>query len=346
MRSLRPMLSAVTPLLMTLTACTSAEDPPLEEADVTAALEQENGGFDTTDEAPMFGDGELFVRAAIETDTAANDDLAADPIIRELDARPGVIHHRVAIVWGQMPPNRAAATAKVWTGTLELSGGAMLVRRTIGFEERDDLLERRTDRTTVAFQSVTKPFVDGLVLSVYDDTATDGLTLSYHGAAGDYQIDLAALADGPIVLDVDGDGNKLAAIALTRDAGADATDPCSRGFMRGRWHQLRPTIGVYAGVVVDVEGAPVGHVRGIYGERRNGEHVFFGKFINRDGAFTGLMGGHYRGGEFAGRWITRSGDAGRLHGVYRDGPGREIGGAWAARWAETRCAERLPTDMP
>jgi hypothetical protein len=117
--------------------------------------------------------------------------------------------------------------------------------------------------------------------------------------------------------------------------------------MRGRWHQLRPHLGVYVGGVANADGDLIGHVRGIYGERRNGEQVFFGKFINRDGAFTGIMAGHYRDGEFAGRWITRAGDAGRVHGMYRDGSRDGVlGGGWVARYAETRCAADLANDMP
>jgi hypothetical protein len=103
---------------------------------------------------------------------------------------------------------------------------------------------------------------------------------------------------------------------------------------------------VFVGVVGSADGDPRGHVRGIYGVRRNGEHVFFGKFIDRDGRFRGIMRGHYRDGEFAGRWVVRSGDHGRLHGFYRDRPDDDrLGGAWAARWAETSCAQDLRDDI-
>ena len=43
--------------------------------------------------------------------------------------------------------------------------GAILVRRTIGFEEATDRLLPRSDRFDVSFHSITRPFADGLVLS-------------------------------------------------------------------------------------------------------------------------------------------------------------------------------------
>jgi hypothetical protein len=345
MRTLCLRTTLLTALAGLGTAACTTDSSIADEDEVLSLLELDNGGFDTTDEAPEFGTAEDFAASALELDAAFTDEMD-DTEMTALRTTAGAESHRVAIVWGQLPPDRRPERAKEWTGALQLSRGGMVIRRVIGFEpETDHIVRPRTDRNTIAFTSVTKPFADGLVLEVVDPTPDNGLLLTYHGAAGDYGFNLADLANGPIVIDVDDQGNKIIAMSLRRLA--SATDPCDRGFMRGRWHQLRPGLGVYLGVVADADGNRIGHVRGIYGVRRNGEHVMFGKFVGLDGRFRGILAGHYRDGEFRGRWLSRAGEAGRYGGAYREGiPGPEVGGAWVGRWAETTCAQDLPPDAP
>jgi hypothetical protein len=343
MRTLRLRSALPTTLIAALAACTAADGPP-DEDEIVAAIEQPNGGLDMEDEAPLFGDAEQYDAAALERDGVDFRDELDDTAMTDLRNLAGAEHHRVVLLWGQLPPDRDEPNGKDWTGAFQLARGAMVVRRTIGFEDATDhVIRPRTDRNTVAFASVTRPFADGLVLEVVDPTPATGLVLGYHGAAGEYELDLAELATGPIVIDVDDQGNKLVAVSLRRLV----TDPCNHGFMRGRWHQIRPGLGRYLGIVADADGNRIGHVRGIYGVRENGERVVFGKLIDRDGRFNGILAGHYREGRFAARWILRTGDAGRIHGVYRESiPGEETGGGFAARWAETTCAQDLPDDMP
>ena len=115
-------------------------------------------------------------------------------------------------------------------------------------------------------------------------------------------------------------------------------DACDHGFMRGRWHALRPDLGRFMGVVVDADGATVGHLRGVWGVRHNGDHVMFAKYIGIDGAFRGIFAGTYGAGEFHGRWIISTGDHGLAQGRYRESaPGTDVGGGFIGRWAETSC---------
>jgi hypothetical protein len=327
-------------LLLSVAACTAGDEPLISEGEVASALELENGGLDTEDEAPMFGSEDLYQAAAIEADREFTDPMAGAPEVVALRDRSDVGRHRIAILWGQLPPDRERERAKDWTGTLALSRGAMVVRRTIGFEDGTDVLSARSTREIVGFSSLTKPFADGLALSVYDPEPTlEALTLTYDGAAGLHVIDLGALAAGPVVIEVDADGNKLMAVSLRGD------DTCDHGFMRGRWHQLRANLGVYLGTVANADGEPIGHLRGVYGVRRDGQHVMFGKYIGSDGQFAGLFAGRYLDGEFAGRWLSREGEVGRFHGLYRERQQDErIGGGFVGRWAETRCAADLPAD--
>jgi hypothetical protein len=70
--------------------------------------------------------------------------------------------------------------------------------------------------------------------------------------------------------------------------------------------------------------------------------VFFGKYIALDGSFRGILAGHWRDGEFVGRWLDRNGEHGRVHGRYREQVGDAGAGAFLGRWAESSCAAELP----
>jgi hypothetical protein len=338
MRTLR--LSALFACTLLAAACT---DPATDEGDeIVSALELENGGLDTEDEAPEFGEVESFAAAAIERDAAYVDTMDTDTEVTALRTRAGAHRLRVAAAWGQLPPDRTADTPRDWSGRIEVSRGAIVVRHRIGFEEATDRIEPRTSRTSVAFDSVTRPFADGLVLEVLAEGDLGTVMLSYIGDDGvRFDTTLAAVLAQPQSTDRDELGNRMVVVALRRDR-----DDCDHGFMRGRWHQVRDNMGRFLGVVSDADGDPIGHLRGIYGTRRNGEQVFFGKYIARDGTFRGIFAGHWRNGQFAGRWLTRAGEHGRAGGHYRESiPGPETGGAFVGRWAETSCAADLP-EMP
>lgn len=322
-------------------ACTNDAAPPSEDGadldEVTGSLELENGGFDTSDEAPQFGDDLLYAAADIEADAAVSDELANDPVVTEIDRNTTAAARNVVVMWGRMPADRDGAV-RDWSGQLKLSRGAMVIRRRIGFEDRDRVLPR-TSRDAIQFESRTSTHADGLALTVLDPTPTNAapLTLTYVSADGaaTYTLNLGGLAAGPARVDA-GDGNQIIAIGhLRRDA-------CDHGFLRGRWRAMAPNAGIYAGLVLNSDGEPTGHIRGIYGQRRNGEPVFFGKFIGRGGEFRGVVRGTYDDDSFDGRWIVRSGDHGVVHGLFRAGDTLRAG-HFLGRWAETSCASDRPS---
>ncbi|HEX3758668.1 MAG TPA: hypothetical protein VHW23_08170 [Kofleriaceae bacterium] len=312
--------------------------------DVSSELEQPNGGFDTADEAPTFGATADFTAAAIESDSAVTDPLAGDPTTTATDAASADLGFRMLLVWGKMPADKDATVSRDWSGSLKVSRGGLIVRRTIAFEDKTDKLLPRVSLDAVSFQSVTRPYVDGLALTVLDPTsptATDSQTLTYTSTDGAtvYSFDLAQLAAGPIVVDA-GDGFKMVAIGVHRQASA-----CDRGFMRGRWHALSANLGRFLGVVTDENGAPAGHVRGVYGERRNGDSVVFGKFIDLAGHFRGLLTGSFADGQYQARWLDRQGDHGTAHGVYFAGA-TATSGQFLGRWAESSCTTDAPPPTP
>ncbi|MGE0549825.1 MAG: hypothetical protein AB7O24_18340 [Kofleriaceae bacterium] len=329
---MRPQLPLALLLASTTAACLdSASD---ETQDVLSALEQDNGGFDTEDEAPMFGEAELYASAEIEADAAIDDPMANDPALLEMQSAVDVSVRNLVIVWGQLPADPNATEARDWSGELRLSRGGMVLRRRIAFEDSNDRLLPRVSRDSISFESRTRPFADGLALRVIDPTssAPDPLTLTYtpvDGAAVTFN--LAELANGPIVVEVAA-GNRIIVNGLRE------RDVCDHGFMRGRWRQLRPNLGVYLGVVANADGEPVGHIRGIYGHRRNGGAVMYGKFINREGQFAGILKGSYEDGSFQARWLVRAGDHGTIDGVYFPSEATR-GGGFMARWSETSCSE-------
>ena len=212
----------------------------------------------------------------------------------------------------------------------------------IAFEDATDRLLPRPSISSVAFQSYTRPFADGLALRVLDPdpTATTPLALTYTSAVDPsitYSLDLAQLAQGPVVIDA-GDGFKVIAVAQHKHD----SDGCLGGFMRGRFHALSAGFGVYHGIVTNRLGAPVGHVRGIYGHKSDGTPVMFGKFIDAQGHFLGILAGTFDSGEFRARWkVLGDDDHGRIHGRYFESSAVD-GGHFLARWAQTQCAEDQP----
>ncbi len=97
-----------------------------------------------------------------------------------------------------------------------------------------------------------------------------------------------------------------------------------RGFVNGRWNwSPGESIGHFAGVWVGPRGRPSGWVRGHYGVNLAGQEVFFGKYIDWDGNFKGLLRGRItidRGelsagaGRFVGHWSEGDQLEGSLHG--------------------------------
>ncbi|MEJ7602354.1 MAG: hypothetical protein WKG01_30945 [Kofleriaceae bacterium] len=321
-------------LLVAIPACVDSSTSEPKDDDLVVALAQDNGGFTTDDEAAQFAADDLYADAAIEADRAYSDPMALDPSVVEMNGRPEVAAHNVLVMWGRIPADPDATTPRRWDGELRLSRGGMIVRRTIAFEDRTDRVLPRTTRDAVSFESATLPRTDGFALTVLDPTpaASTALSLTYTPADGGaaHTLDLSQLEAGAVIVDL-GDGNKLIAIGRPRN------DACDHGFMRGRWHQLNANLGTFLGVVGNGDGELAGHVRGIYGERRSGDQVVFGKFIDREGRFRGLIGGTYEGGRFDARWLTRAGDHGVIHGAYFPGASLRAGG-FVARWAETTCA--------
>jgi hypothetical protein len=340
-----PSLLLSAALAGSIGGCQSGDDTGTDgdaEADeIAAALELENGGLTMEDEAPQFGDEDSFAAAEIEGETEYDDPMEEDPAAVAERSAPDAAMYHTEVLWGQMPADPDAEVAVDWSGSLSINRGAMFIRRVVAFEDATDAVEPRTDRRSITFSSVTRPHADGFRLTIVDPSpeATDPVVLTYTPNTGaPYSVDLAALLDGPQSHEVDDAGNRLVAVAIR-----EPIEVCETGFLRGRWHRVREDRGRFVGVMSNADGEPTGHLRGIYGRRRGGEPVFFGKLIDRTGRFRGLVAGNYRGGHFRGGWVDR-GDPSRgvLAGEYRENEDvAGVGGHFLGRWAETSCGIEL-----
>lgn len=317
-----------------LLACGPAADSGVD-TDVND-LELEYGGFDESDEAPMFGDASF----------ALIDEATEDPAVPEAatpedpaQTRPAdYVDLSVTLLWGKLRPDPAQTDITDWSGGLAVQGAAIARVRPIRFEGRD-ALSPRSDRGHVGWRSHTKPHHDGIsvLLRVPREAPVNGpRTLAIRTAEYSTEIPIAELAHLDRVVDV-GDNQVAIHAFLVRP------DDCGSGRLRGHWAEPGARgVGRFLGRWISNDGSLRGHVRGIYGERSTGEKVFFGKVIDRQGRFIGRLAGRYDAGEFGGRWMVRGGEHGAVGGRYQAGQNGQ-GGAFMGRWAE-RCEG--PSTMP
>jgi hypothetical protein len=324
-------------LTLTLAACDGAsaldEDPEV----IADDIEQANGGLDMEDEAPLFGDEQLFIDEEltdVETDLG---DATLDTAIADLEATDGAQVYDVLLLVGHGDYSRDAEE-RDWDGEIEVNRGAVRVRRGIRFDRETDRVEPRDrdDLRRLRFRVRTRRQHAGLRLRVVDTdpTATDRFEIIYRDDRGEHRIDVDRLRERPETRDVDDRGHRIVATARRRRA-ANA-DPCDSGFLRGRWRQVAANYGVLRARISNGDEL-TGHMRGVYGERRDGSKVFFGKAIGFDGRFRGIFAGTYGNGSFTGRWLTRSGEYGVLGGLYRRSDRGTRGGHLIGRWAEFSC---------
>lgn len=322
-------LCAVAPLA--LTACVSSDQEEDEVAQIRDALELDNGGMDTGDEAPAFGDDHVAATPELVATFADATDVTSATMLAS-----GAAKFHVVLTWGHLPKAHDQSDSDVdpqpvdWTGDVRVDAGAIGLLRTLKFDAHDGVLPRQNAQQ-VDFVSHTLPAVDGLLLQVAIPP-NGARVLHVETAALTTDIDLDQLAhDGGALVPL-GDGrNGLAAMGYADVPG------CARGFLFGRWVKLQGGVGKLRGRVVAGNGDPLGHVKGIWGHApKKDENRFFGKYIDQDGDFRGLFGGTYGGGAFHGKWGTVDpADHGTLEGRYSDGFDIDDGrGFYVGRWSE------------
>ncbi len=313
-------------------------------------LNKAYGGLAYTDETEAFGDTDLLNEALVE-DTAALDEAESEEELLddspEID-RDNLVRTYLRIVWGQMDGDPARTDEltdaernwTTWDGTVSVSEGVIVLRKTILFERGTDHRLPRTDRQTVGFHSVTGPHVDGVLMCILSEPTEDGslpgeVTFRTGPLTQSYAI--AEIADLSETIRVDDLGN-----AVSFEGIVDRPDVCPSGFLGGYWINLPNTNGgFFQGHWVSQHGRLGGFLRGRWGTNDAGENVFAGKILARGGRIRGLMQGVWEPsgnddgmGTFVGRWVNRNGEhMGVLRGQTRSGGPRD-GGFFQGGWAE------------
>ncbi len=323
---------------MLLTAC-SQEQPVEPGIDPNAtgelSLEKDFGGFTTSDEAPMFNDEEVMAEAV--EDAEAGDPLAAESLLMA-DSQSAAKAYFLRLKWGLLEFDSTATASVNWSGSIVITRGTLAALKKIAFERGDYIERPRNNRKEIAFSSVTKQHYDGLLLMIVDkDTVASAGTLTI--TLGSYSRTLAytELDSLDLIETLDAAGHQVSIVSRSREA-----RPFAGGFLEGRWVRTNRLGGEFHGRWISGEGGNAGTLHGIWGERRNGERVFFGKYIGNSGEFGGLLAGHWdyargnQAGWFEGSWFDRNREAtGHLKGHFLIGNGQGQRGFFAGRWIKS-----------
>jgi hypothetical protein len=318
------------------TAATAGTEETVEDGGEPASLTG-NGGYDSEDEAPMFG---LPSMGQFGADPEAGDPSHTGEGEAAAEAVEGAEVYLLRIVWGNLELNGFDGEDRTephpdwldWSGTLALEGkGGLILKRTILFDPHDHIVPE-DDRHRIEWISHTGPHLDGLLVKVIylPNPAATEPSITFTTSPVTQTIPIADLDHYNEIALIDEDGHGAAFTALRV-----GDDDCLEGFLAGKWHD-RPEGegGVFRGRALSERGALNGHIRGHYGITDDGNPVFFGKYINTAGHFRGLFRGAYGGGAFEGDWVSADGALeGTLSGKYING-GEADQGFFQGFWAE------------
>jgi hypothetical protein len=317
----------------------------------TSLIENEDlngatGGFNTQGAQPGFGD--LALAGSGSSEAAAADPLeTTDPEVAGWVTLPDSVHaYSVTLLWGTLRKDSAIQVGAGdsgqgidtdWSGHAVVNHGALVARSRIAFEAQDHVVQPRTDRKRLDWVSHTTDSYDGIRFWVYQRVAFgtngsgDSLTVVAGANTWTFLVNDLASMDATYV--VGQTGNMFAIQAFRVETGS-----CVRGFLNGIWlfSTTSSTSGLIRGRVLGNRGEVVGHIRGFFGVNRQGDNVFFAKYISASGAFRGIVRGTWtdRGTETAetGQWAL--GRTGSFHGEVIDGSRNPIGvvnGGWHSR---------------
>ena len=302
------------------------------------------GGFNMKDEAPAFGEPGLVDEFA--EDKEYNDPMESDREVQLLDSseRDRIF---LMITWGNLHRDETITDRTDWSGSLSIDPGAILLKRTIHFED-DDMILERTQRDLLEWNSTTGQHLDGILVRIIAapqatntavaDTIVDSMNtvITFDTPPVKVEFKLKELPNLREIITLP-DGNAVAFHAV-RVSDSD----CPHGFMGGVWrnHPERQG-GEFFGKWETEDGHVHGIMKGHYGVTDDGRKVFFGKMITPDGRFEGIMRGEWghnrgdeHGGWFRGHWVDRRLEIqGVLKGEWRRSD-RCHGGFYRGVWAK------------
>ena len=272
-------------------------------------LDSPTGGFTFTDEAPAFGEPELFEPMFNEVEVV--DTTSDNAQVKELFRHRNVKIFRMRAIWGNLITTYADTRDENycpvdWSGTMKLDGGAVIIERIIAFEQEDCV--EREDVSTINWVSKTGPHVDGLqVMLVVSwgpaDSTTEFVEPKLVFETGPYsrEFSISELMALRLLEPVDECGNGITINSHILPA------YCPYGFLAGGWKSVPPDtiapadtndtekviLGLYRGIWISERGTPGGYLKGAFGTNSDGDQIFVGKYVDMTGSFKGILRGHY-----------------------------------------------------
>jgi hypothetical protein len=317
----------------------SDNDEPLPAA--PSELNMIFGGYEPTDEEEGFGDPEILVQYSNDTEQLVDDEMATDPEVVQMEEMPETDVYFLRITWGHLEGE--GTTQLDWSGTASVVNGAIVVRKTILFEQSDYIHRPREDRRVVEWTSITYNHLDGVSLIVFDPPSllTDESVVNQftiETAPFTHTFEMSELAELDTLITIDDDGNAIHLTGAEREPGF-----CRMGFMRGEWYYRGADWGEFRGGWISDDGEIAGHVVGIWGYDADGRNVLYGKYVDTDGNFMGLLRGTFgrvpdrdprrRGGWMHGRWFDEDeSPQGAFRGRWQAPTGRGRNGYFQALW--------------
>jgi hypothetical protein len=320
-------------LLIFASACQNSSISPTSgppSAEQRINLNSPTGGLAATDEAPAFGEPGKFELLSNESPVA--DPYEEDSDIGDSIRARGARLYDFRAIWGRLADLSDSGAADLcpldWSGTLHLEGGIIMIRKTIAFEPDDSIW--RVDQSTIQWASRTGPHVDGIQVKLVlparpvDTMVCAGCAPTLELSTGPYRrmFTIEELVALNLVEPVDTCGNAISITSVL------APPACPHGQLMGSWEMTPPdtlappdsngadgtVLGVFRGIWVGRHGLIGGHLRGVFGLNDAGERVFFGKYIDQQGHFMGIVRGRFGSRpEFA---LDRCRHAKRSHGWF------------------------------
>jgi hypothetical protein len=273
------------------------------------------GGYTTEDEAQAFGDRELAL--GFPEDPVYDDDMEDHPdVVNGLRNGKAKVY-ALRVIWGNIDrPDSAVGPGEDcpisdWSGSAEIDGGVVVVKRLIRFDPGDRIVRPRRGARKVEWISHTKDHIDGILFHIIDlpdrSNADAKNTLTLRTPLYTAEIPLESLEDYTELVTSD-DCNKISLVSTeVRPA------KCPRGFMEGLWVADSVTSGHFKGVWIGTNGARAGYLRGEY-RIEHGQRILYGKWITKAGRFGGLLKGTWTpivsetgpDGRFEGKWVDQS----------------------------------------
>ncbi|MFQ5633555.1 MAG: hypothetical protein ACE5I1_32720 [bacterium] len=343
MLKLRTLFALTLAAAFGFTACQKSDpfssigDESVDENEII--LESEFGNYDTSNEAPAFGDPELAAKDG--EDATVSDIASSDPAVMDaMSDESGVPAIFLRLGWGHLHGDSTESETTDWSGSIEVNKGVLAVLKKIKFERNDHIVRPRENRQKFEFVSTTKPHFDGLALAIIDkDTSDVEGTLTINAGPYSRTFTFSELDSMELIETVDDKGNEFSIVSRSK-----TVHRFHGGFFAGHWSRRTDHSGVFEGRWISSMGETVGHLKGHWGRNRHGRKALAAKVINSNGEFIALLAGEwgYHGdnsnhGWMADRWVNRNHEEkGRFRGVWHAGRAGDGRGFFQGHWKEKK----------